>query len=119
MCYEQWLILLHERKIFDVDGPLQQPLFLTVRGIAALAGVGPVSWIADHEMINVIQSQLLKVFRVASRGPNYVSILLVVILYQFIQLLPVAIFQMFSLYSHGILGVVFTPPSVTVDRRQL
>ena len=25
----------------------------------------PVSWRADHEMTNVIQSQLLKVFRVA------------------------------------------------------
>ena len=48
-----------------------------------------------------------------------VLILLVVILYQFIQLFSVAILShMFSLYSHGILGVVFTHPSVTVDRRQ-
>ena len=34
----------------------------------------------------------------------------ILILYQFIQLFPVAILShMFSLYSHGILGVVFTP----------
>ena len=38
-----------------------------------------------------------------------VLILLVVILYQFIQLFPVAVLShMFSLYSHGNLGVVFT-----------
>ena len=49
-----------------------------------------------------------------------VLILLVVILYQFIQLFPRSHFsQMFSLYSHGFSGVVFKPPSVTVDRRQL
>ena len=49
--------------------------------------------------------------------PLYVSILLVV---QFIQLFTRGHFShIFSLYSHGILGVVFTPPSVTVDRRQL
>ena len=55
--------------------------------------------------------------------PHYVLILLVVILYQFIQLFPVAILShMFSLYSHGILGVVFThtvgysrPPSAVND----
>ena len=40
-----------------------------------------------------------------------VLILLVVILYQFIQLFTRSHFShMFSLYSHGILGVVFTPP---------
>ena len=49
-----------------------------------------------------------------------VLILLVVILYQFIPLFSRSHFShMFSLYSHGILGVVFTPPSVTPDRRQL
>ena len=40
-----------------------------------------------------------------------VLILLVVILYQFIQLFTRRNFShLFSLYSHGILGVVFTPP---------
>ena len=47
----------------------------------------------------------------------------ILILYQFIQLFPVAIlFICFSLYSHGILGVVFThtvgysrPPSAVND----
>ena len=40
-----------------------------------------------------------------------VLILLVVILYQFIQLFTRSHFShMFSLYSHGILGVVFAPP---------
>ena len=40
-----------------------------------------------------------------------VLILLVVILYQFIQLFTRSHFShMFSLYSHGILGVVFTHP---------
>ena len=40
-----------------------------------------------------------------------VLILLAVILYQFISLAPRSHFSyMFSLYSHGILGVVFTPP---------
>ena len=40
-----------------------------------------------------------------------VLILLVVILYQFIPLFTRSHFShMFSLYSHGILGVVFTPP---------
>ena len=50
-----------------------------------------------------------------------VLILLVVILYQFIPLFSRSHFShMFSLYSHGILDVVFThTPSVTVDRRQL
>ena len=49
-----------------------------------------------------------------------VLILLVVILYQFISLFSSSHFShMFSLYSHGILGVVFThTPSVTVDRRR-
>ena len=43
--------------------------------------------------------------------PLYVSILLVVILCQFIQLFPVAVLShIFSLYSHGIVGVVFTIP---------
>ena len=42
--------------------------------------------------------------------PHYVLILLVVTLYQFIQLFSRSHFShMFSLYSHGILGVVFTP----------
>ena len=52
-----------------------------------------------------------------------VLILLVVILYQFISLFSRSHFsQMFSLYSHGILGVVFThtvgysrPPSAVND----
>ena len=40
-----------------------------------------------------------------------VLILLAVILYQFISLASRSHFShMFSLYSHGILGVVFTPP---------
>ena len=40
-----------------------------------------------------------------------VLILLVAILYQFIPLFSRSYFShMFSLYSHGILGVVFTPP---------
>ena len=53
----------------------------------------------------------------------FVLILLVVILYQFIQLFTRSHFShMFSLYSHGILGVVFThtvgysrPPSTVND----
>ena len=49
-----------------------------------------------------------------------VLILLVVILYQLIPVISRSHFsQMFSLYSHGIQGVVFTSQSVTVDRRQL
>ena len=44
-----------------------------------------------------------------------VLILLVVILYQFIQLFTRSHFSnMFSLYSLGILGVVFTEPGCTV-----
>ena len=51
---------------------------------------------------------------------HVVPIFLVVILYQFIQLFSVAILShIFSLYFHGILGVVSTHRSVTVDRRQL
>ena len=42
---------------------------------------------------------------------------LLVVLQQFIQLFPVAIIShMFSLYSHGILGVVFITPSVGYSR---
>ena len=49
-----------------------------------------------------------------------VLILFVATLYQFIPLFSRSHYShMFSLYSHGILGVVFTLPSVTEDRRQL
>ena len=42
---------------------------------------------------------------------HVVPIFLAVILYQFIQLFSRSHFShMFSLYSHGILGAVFTPP---------
>ena len=46
---------------------------MTARWIAALVGVGPVSWIVDHKMTNVIQYQLLNAFRVGSEETQEVQ----------------------------------------------
>ena len=66
ICEHLWL-LLHERFVFDVDELLCQSDLVTARWIAALVGVGSVQETVNHEMINVIQSQLLNAFRVGSQ----------------------------------------------------
>ena len=50
-CEQQWML-----PEIAADGLPCQTLLLTARGVAALVGVRPVSWLVDHEMINVIQS---------------------------------------------------------------
>ena len=54
MCCELWILL--NTLVSDVDGLLCQPRLVTARGIAALVGVGSVSWIVDHETINTAVS---------------------------------------------------------------
>ena len=67
ICCEQQRTLLHERFVFEVDGLLCQPHLVTARWIAALVGVGSVSWAVIEGMINVIQCQLLNAFRVCTQ----------------------------------------------------
>ena len=75
--------------------------------------------IVEVRCVNVVIGVHIVVLCVPLVVVRVVPIFLAVILY-FISLVSRSHFShMFSLYSHGILGVVFTLPSVTADRRQL